>query len=117
MSAQDAREPPAGMRALLWKTRTRLQGHTLNQNLVRGSFGSLLGGRVHDHVGVVDAVDHAAKDRVLLVERRLLFQRDEPLAVRSVYVVGACSAERATLVRDVTEFGRHVRIRRISRAP
>src|SRR6266581_3926738 len=58
-----------------------------------------------------------AKDRVLPVERRLLFQRDEPLAVGSIDVVRARGAECATLVRDVTEFRRHVRIRRIACAP
>src|SRR5205807_2875206 len=77
---------------------------------------SLLSRGAHDDLGVFDPIDHPAKDRVLLIKSRLLFQRNEPLAVRAVDILSARRADSAALVGNVAEFSRHVRIRRVARA-
>ena len=102
---------------LLWKIRTRLQRHTLNNNFVRRSLAALLGRRGHNHFCVLNPIDHFSKHCVLLIKRRLLLERDEPLTVRAVNVVRARCAERTPLVRDVAELRGHIRIRRTPSAP
>ena len=98
------------------KTRPRLQRHALNHNFVRRPWRSRDGRRSHDDFGILDTIDHAAKDRVLLVECRLFLQRDEPLTIRAVYVLGAGGSQGAAFVRNVAELCQHVRIRRVPHA-
>src|SRR5713226_4303069 len=108
------------MRALLWallrKVRPRLQRYTLNHNLVQRPRTSSLGRRSHDDLGVLNAVNHPAEHRILLIKGRLLLERDEPLTVGAVDIAGARGTQSPALVRYVAELSRHVWIRRIAGA-
>src|SRR6266403_4577431 len=106
---QDAGAPLALL--LSREIRAWLESHTLNHNFVRRPGTSRFGGGAHDDFGILDSVDDAAKDSVLLVERRLLFQRDEPLAVGAVDVIRARRAQRPSLIWNVAELSGHIRIR------
>src|SRR5437667_9981389 len=99
---QDAGAPLRRLRKIC----PRLQPHTLNHNLVRRPRSSLLSRGAHDDLGVFDPIDHPAKDRVLLIKSWLLFQRNEPLAVRAVDILSARRADSAALVGNVAEFSR-----------
>src|SRR5438105_2808088 len=116
-----------GRSLLRRKIRSRLKRYALNHNFIRwartrgipiiGSTTLLLSRRGHNDFRVLDPINYSSEDSVLLIEIRLSFQRDVPLAVRSVNVARARGAERPALVRNVAEFRRDIWIRRIARAP
>ena len=107
------------MRALLRsrKVRSRLKRHALNHNLIRRPLAPRCRRRGHDHFRVLDPIDHFAKDRILLIERRLFLERDKPLTVRAVNIARAGRAQSSPLVRNVAELRRNIWIGRIARAP
>src|SRR2546430_11168471 len=99
------------------KIRSRLKRHALNHNLICRPLAPRLRRRGHNYFCVLNPIDHFTEDRVLLIERRLFLERDEPLTVGAVDITRARGAERSTLVRNVAELRRHIWIRRIASAP